>query len=1515
MSFDYSFTFHTYFQILNKTVIRNKGFHFIIDLIDIIILLLKILDVYNSYFNTVYNSRIKFINIISLLVNYSIIYRLFILTLYLIFSYTIIIIYNLLDPTKKCNIFDIIIINFFEFFLIRLLISFYLDILFALNSLYFLLFLILSLPFLVLIFRNMAFFHLTGFMLKIIAFPFDDFTSILDRQIFVIKIIISICFVRKKYYISKFMYLLQIIFHLLFSLYDTYIIFYKSYYLMNNELITKSKYSRLLSMGIIQILIIFLKPEEVITISFIFIIFSFMSSINIFMLLFYNPYNYIIIDNPQNRENAFYYFFLIDRDKNVTFFLEEKIKEHINICDYCQLCKKYQKLLESNIKKKKEINYTDELFNILYDGKDKSMSLFNHITKNIKKLGHNCLLNNNSFLIINLIYIFYYSSKMGNITLSLNQLLLYNFFQGNNKSLITSHKISIKQIIAINEFFILYKKILLIIREILSKRNLKKYINKFFELSKQLTLLNSSKFKSNIYATKNDGMTNYSYLLTICSLLYEEIFNKTLSSYSIPMRENIQLQEDLVKQFLRQNNNITLNINLKTLECKIINAGKELFYYTNTNFYELFPNHFKEILIQYFSDIILNYKENNTTLTHKNNSKNSQKKYIEPIILIQITKNNIKYYKLLNLKLALLLNDFLDKNILLNGFFHINDNIIITINNKGKTEKLCGYGNKDIMDAIFKAKFNFNLFKKSEYMKNKSIHSSYTLTLNNTNFFIYFISEIKKRKQKLIKKEKTQNYLSGFDNNIESSINNTKHDKYISNIVGSEADKNIEDYTNTNNYSSNNAQNINDFLEETASQSSAMTKSSSNALWKANKANSRNEQYNFTSKKFLNLQLLLGGLLITLLVLMIFLIKQLNNLKNDLSNYYNNYFDLQQFVRTFQQFSYGFMSVVCIVMDNYGNCKEYLSTLDTEEFNLTLFIKEQNIILAGFCSDSIAKIIMISEVINDKRLIELFTGNISYHIVNSNIYKGIYYLTQNTMDTSFSDALTLLSNNMGIITSPESKIKTRVKEPIYLISGLEEPFKNIRNISEKISDYQIAVYTYLINYKLFVVRFSDLSIRLNELINMKNQKGINILYLFHNIIFIVMIFQIITLLFYLLIYNGILAQIINSIILKLNMIFDDENDFRKLFKVKINQLESIVCIYSNNPINQINEINKNNIKYKNIISKKKRFDTRLNKKEVLEEDEKKLFKDSHKYINWKEIFKKGYDRFYILFTIMITIIDVVIYGVIFGIWIDYKNKSNTTLELIYNSWNFERNTLRIVNFYNTMLFNNQTLDDIKNDYFSYNKYNTIENIIQILYSYFELRRKRQKIPSIYKKFSFFSDYNCKSLYNVMDSLKSNSFSQTLLVVNEKYGINSEKIKESFIKECEGIKPFIGNSVTPSFQNLYQKITDSMILFNNRSYEAIISEIFNSKFPILSSTFLNVIRYIIYIVGKLTYTYASDRILEILGNYIVITLILYILSEISLFIFFFFVYIWNINTECKNMFILKSVFEITNSIEN
>ena len=77
----------------------------------------------------------------------------------------------------------------------------------------------------------------------------------------------------------------------------------------------------------------------------------------------------------------------------------------------------------------------------------------------------------------------------------------------------------------------------------------------------------------------------------------------------------------------------------------------------------------------------------------------------------------------------------------------------------------------------------------------------------------------------------------------------------------------------------------------------------------------------------------------------------------------------------------------------------------------------------------------------------------------------------------------------------------------------------------------------------------------------------------------------------------------------------------------------------------INDINKNCIKYDNLVNQNKKNGNKLNRFEKVEE--KKIeFIDNQKYINWIYIYKKGYNRFYIIFTILILIIDVVVYGTI-----------------------------------------------------------------------------------------------------------------------------------------------------------------------------------------------------------------------------------------------------------------------------
>jgi hypothetical protein len=64
-------------------------------------------------------------------------------------------------------------------------------------------------------------------------------------------------------------------------------------------------------------------------------------------------------------------------------------------------------------------------------------------------------------------------------------LLLFNLIIENNQNLIVNDKITINQILHINKFLILYKEILSQIKEIISKKTIKRYIDKFFELSKK----------------------------------------------------------------------------------------------------------------------------------------------------------------------------------------------------------------------------------------------------------------------------------------------------------------------------------------------------------------------------------------------------------------------------------------------------------------------------------------------------------------------------------------------------------------------------------------------------------------------------------------------------------------------------------------------------------------------------------------------------------------------------------------------------------------------------------------------------------------------------------------------------------------------------------------------------------------------------------------------------------------------------------------------------------------------
>jgi hypothetical protein len=190
------------------------------------------------------------------------------------------------------------------------------------------------------------------------------------------------------------------------------------------------------------------------------------------------------------------------------------------------------------------------------------------------------------------------------------------------------------------------------------------------------------------------------------------------------------------------------------------------------------------------------------------------------------------------------------------------------------------------MNAAYLKKLNYLKFLDTDYMKNKLSKESFSLDLNDSQFIVYSINENKIKKKKNIVKEGLNKQFTNFKD-LKLQRKNTKrdlshyHDELGMKSALSESGNPEEE--NENNDNIDNSLKVRNLIEDNASQSSAMTKSSLSSFWNINKPQARDNQNNFTSKKFFKLQMILGVLLIVLLVLIIILILKIKIKQNEIS--------------------------------------------------------------------------------------------------------------------------------------------------------------------------------------------------------------------------------------------------------------------------------------------------------------------------------------------------------------------------------------------------------------------------------------------------------------------------------------------------------------------------------------------------------------------------------------------------------------------------------------------------------
>ena len=423
-----------------RRLIRSKIIHFLLLLIDFILILSQEIDILNRGFKTRYNKKEEEIiisPIIILLLKLDNIPKyincLIVILSMLIFDSMYIILCKLDIKNNYKSLY--VLVNILELFYFRIYILFLYTLLFTLPNLYFFSSFVISLPHTYLIINNFLYNHLYYYVPEFVDYPYDEFSSIFDLYFFSFKILISIVSDANDENLGKFFFIISLSIRIYFCFYFINKIICHSYLFMKNSFLNRIKLSLFFAEISIVFISFFILENKIFTFLYILINCGIIVIIIGFLFLLYEPFSFIIIRSKTSIENIFYYLNIINEKNDIKFLIENKLISHYRDCGLCNICRKYihyRTKYDTNINLKENVNENQllindrkninikDLFNILYDGKKKYFKLIRKIEKNYKKFGK-IIFKNNAYYFINLLNLMYSDYLNNDITLSLNE--------------------------------------------------------------------------------------------------------------------------------------------------------------------------------------------------------------------------------------------------------------------------------------------------------------------------------------------------------------------------------------------------------------------------------------------------------------------------------------------------------------------------------------------------------------------------------------------------------------------------------------------------------------------------------------------------------------------------------------------------------------------------------------------------------------------------------------------------------------------------------------------------------------------------------------------------------------------------------------------------------------------------------------------------------------------------------------------------------------------------------------
>ena len=1483
-----------YLSISYKILISKIIIHFFLFLLEIFLILIQVIEIiYNIHKLNKKDSKIFFMPISSFL---TIIRKIPIIISTIIYDILILIIllnYFILNNYRvKKNIFNIIMINLSELFFYRILSLFIFNYMSIFKDIYFIINMILTIPYIFVLFSNFYYNHLTKFFpTSLIKYPYDFFSMIIDLFLINIKFCLSLSLTNSNENISIFLFYLSIVIIFILFFYLTYIIIFKSYYLMNNCSLNKIKYAILLSFCILIIFVLIIDKKKIFNKFFIFCYCNIFLISIIFINYNYDPFQFSKFEKDDNIENIFYYFFILDRDKNKNFLIEEKIEEHISKCNLCNLCIKYK-----NIKNK--INEKVDLYSIISNCNDHICNLLNKIIRGIKKNGINSI-KNNSYFLINIIYIYCISIKLKDYNSILTTELLFEVINSENNFLEDYNK-SLECIKYTNDFFIKANKTIKTIEQIINEKNEEIKIKKYFQLGEELKNIKHKEAISNNFNYNGnnniEGLPDSNNLLIICSLFYEELFNECISNSGILIRDSFNLIDELINNNHKNNKQITLEINIQTFYVKIIRAGGQFNKYENNNFFDFFPSIFKNNQINEMKNSILHSNENNIYIISKKkkkiNNKEREKQYINLNFIIEKKENNKISYKLLKLKLRLILLTHISNKIYLNGIYNLDNNIIISEKSNGE-EIILYFGNKELIQNNINNKYNNNIIKKvkkNKYFNGYKLlkeHSCY-IAYQKYNFYCILLSQ---------KKSLNKNN----DKNMDKSNNISEKDK-------------------ENNLQKNKSFNYDELVSQSPSINSSTPNNNYNFYNKGNKQIKKDDNI---LKEF---KIVKYELSIFIILLLLFIIIQnflLNYHQKKISNESDFYFIFKDYITTFNYLFFSVLSLSCTAISpKFAFCRNYLEEIAEiivrnkyPNYSANLFLINllkrqlidfkkllftQNELLLELLNNKLNKLSIYLS--NDNSYNNYFNTNKIHYKINQNITKNKITLSLKADNITFNDFILLITSRFTILT----KNFDELEEPIYILNKTgKETFNNV-NIKEELSSYQENIYLMILDFKSFKEQVDLMITEVWENSMQISRKFKKLLYffifffLFLIIVFIIFLFE------YSLMYYIIIIRILKNIN---NNLKERIGDFtvKEVIKHKLDNLKIMLKFYDNDINKTIYNLNKIYDNYKENYNLKIKEETKFFKKVKTKEIKKnnnENFLKSIRIIRKYKIYElSGKKSFHINLVLFLLIISMIIFIIINIIWKIYFKK-----EEILGKWAPLINevcleTNRLMSNFLTMVYNNQTLEEVSESYDSKDYLSYIHTKLSYLY---QAEKYKKQLLNIIEFNEMKISYDCTSFY---ENLNNDIFKSLL----NKFSDEQLKFNSSLYSFCQMSKVMEFENYNTIYLLLYNSVIISMENFKNKKYDDIIEFIDNYKVYNIEIMYLFTYVYLIEIMNKnvqdsMTTMKNNKKLnINIHGFLLILLLIIYIF-------FTFCVYINNINNDCKNFNHIKKVFKVCDTNE-